>query len=284
MSQDLTTAQVSSFDDMVKQSYQGMGILRATSRLKTGVVGSSHRYTKIGKGIATLRLPQTDVVPMNITYAVATATLADYVAPEYTDIFLQAKVNFDEQRQLANVIAGAITRREDQMLLDALAAASTSLTVANDIGGTDSNYNTAKARDCKRQLDAKGVPSGDRFMVIHTNNLFGLLGDPTAVSADFNTIKALVNGEIDTWLGFKHLTIEDRDEGGLSVDGSLDRTVYAYHGGMGGSIGLAVGIDFRTEVNYIPEKTSHLANGLFSAGSVAIDAEGIVEMTCREPS
>jgi len=49
-----------------------------------------------------------------------------------------------------------------------------------------------------------------------------------------------------------------------------------------GAIGLAVGVNFRTEVNYIPEKTSWLANGLFSGGSVAIDAEGIVEISCTE--
>ena len=47
-------------------------------------------------------------------------------------------------------------------------------------------------------------------------------------------------------------------------------------------IGLAVGINMRTEVNYVPVKTSWLANGIFSAGSVAIDADGIVELTTTE--
>jgi hypothetical protein len=38
----------------------------------------------------------------------------------------------------------------------------------------------------------------------------------------------------------------------------------------------------RTEINYIPEKTSWLVNEVFSANTVAIDAEGIVQITCRE--
>jgi len=38
----------------------------------------------------------------------------------------------------------------------------------------------------------------------------------------------------------------------------------------------------RTEINYIPEKTSHLVNAMFSAGSTHIDAEGIVEITTTE--
>ena len=50
------------------------------------------------------------------------------------------------------------------------------------------------------------------------------------------------------------------------------------------AVGLAVGIDFRSEVNYIPEKTSWLANGLFKAGSVGVDALGIVEITTTEAS
>lgn len=281
MSKTLTTAAISSFDDMVKQSYQGTGKMRPTVRVKTGVVGSTHRFTKQGKGVATPRIPQTDVVPMNVGPANATATLGDWNAPEYTDIFDQQKVNFDEQRTLAFVIAAAIGRREDQIILDALDAASTSLSVSTDIGGTGTNLNTAKYREAKKLLDAKGVPMADRYMTVHTNNIFGLLGDTTATSADFATIRALVDGQIDTWLGFKTIGIEDRDEGGLTLTTGV-RAGFAFHGGMMGSLGHAVGINFRTEVNYIPEKTSWLANGLFSGGAVAIDAEGIVDVAMTE--
>ena len=38
----------------------------------------------------------------------------------------------------------------------------------------------------------------------------------------------------------------------------------------------------KTEINYVPEKTSYLVNSMFSAGSVAIDDEGIVDITCYE--
>ena len=281
MSKSLTTAQVSSFDDLVKQSYQGEGMLRPTVRVKTGIKGNTHRFTKIGKGIATPRIPQTDVVPMNIGYSTATATILDFNAPEYTDIFDAQKVNFDEQRQLAFVIASAISRREDQMIIDALEAASTSLTVSTNVGGTGTNLNTAKYREAKKLLDAGGVPKKDRHMAVHANNLFGLLGDTTATSADFATIRALVDGSVSTWLGFNTVVLDDRDEGGLTLTGAV-RTGWAYHGGPMGSMGHAVGIDFRTEVNYIPEKTSWLANGLFAAGSVAIDAEGIVDVSMTE--
>lgn len=281
MSKNLTNAAIQSFDDMVKQAYQGSSMLRPTVRVKDGVVGSSHRFTNAGKGVATPRIPQTDVVPMNINYTNATANISDWNAPEYTDLFDQQKVNFSERQVLAMIIASAIGRREDQLILDAMAAASTTLTVGTNVGGTGTNLNTAKFREAKKLLDDQGVPQPDRHMVVHSNNIFGLLGDTTATSADFNTIRALVDGQINSWLGFNIHAMESRDEGGLTLSTGV-RTGFAYHGGRMGSTGLAVGINFRTEVNYIAEKTSWLANGLFSAGSVVIDALGLAEVDMTE--
>lgn len=281
MSTGLPTNVISSFDTMVKQAYAASGTVRRTIRTKSGVVGSTHRFPKIGRGQATPRVPQTDVVPMGIAHSSATATLSDWNAAEYTDIFNQAKVNYSEQELLAKIIADATGRREDQLLIDAMDAAGTSLTVATSIGGANTNYNTTKAREWKKLLDKKNVPAQGRYYLGHTNNLHGLLGDTTATSSDFNTIHALVNGTINTWLGAEHIWIGDYDEGGLALSGSI-RKNFAYHGGPAGAVGLAVGIDHRTEVNYIPEKTSWLANGLFSAGAAVIDAEGLVELDCTE--
>jgi hypothetical protein len=281
MSKLLSNAAINSFDALVKQTYQGTGKLRPTVRLKSGVVGSTHKFPKMGKGIATPRIPQTDVIPMGIPHTGAIATLGDWNAPEYTDIFDQAATNIDERKALAYIIASAIGRREDQMIIDALDAVG-AVAVGVNIGGTSTNMNTAKARAAKGILDASGVPVGERVMLIHTDGLNnGMLADTVATSSDYNAVKALVQGELDTWLGFKWLTIENRDEGGLPKV-STTRTCFAYHGGMMGSIGLAIKIDFRTEVNYIPEKTSWLANGIFSAGAIGIDAAGIVEINATE--
>ena len=75
--------------------------------------------------------------------------------------------------------------------------------------------------------------------------------------------------------------IETRVEGGL-VKTANDRACFAFHGGQRGSTGLAVGIDFRTTVDWVPEKTSWLSNGLFSAGSVVIDPLGVVSVVVDE--
>lgn len=281
MSKFLTASAIQGFDDMVKHAPQGQGLLQPHVRVKSGVVGDAYKFPKMGKGTATARIPQTDVVPMNISHSRVTASLTDWNAPEYTDVFDQATNNVSEQRELAYTIGGALGRRKDQLVLDALDAASTSLTVSDDIGGTNTNLNTAKMRKTKQLLDAQGASMMDRKFLAHANNIYGLLGDSDANTFDKNAIKALVDGDIKKWLGFDILQFEDRDEGGLPIATSI-RTCYGFVGGARGAIGLAIGLDQRTEVNYIAEKTSWLSNGLLKAGSVGIEANEIVEISCNE--
>lgn len=279
MAINLSTAFVTLFDAEVKQAYQAQAVLRGAVRVRSGVEGSTYKFPKIGKGVAQVRVPQTDVAPLNVTYGQVTVTLADYIAAEYADIFMQAKVNFDERRELVQVVSSAIGRRQDQIILDALSGSSTSLTVSNDIGGTDTNLNVAKLREAKRLLDGNNVPMDNRHIIIHADSLASLLSETSVTSSDFNTVKALVSGEVNTFLGFTFHTLGDRAEGGLPIDGSSDRTLYAFHRD---AIGMAEGIAPKTEINYVPEKTSFLVASMFSAGATAIDDEGIVKLTCRE--
>jgi len=280
MAVSISNAFVTLFDTEVKQAYQADAVLRNTVRLRTGVTASTHKFPKIGSGVAQVRVPQTDVTPLNVTYSQATVTLTDYIAAEYSDIFNQAKVNFDERQELVQVVAKAIGRRSDQMIIDALSGSGTSLTVANTIGGATTNMNMAKLREAQRLMNANNVPMEERYIVMHASQLSNLLSETQVTSSDFNSVKALVQGEINTFMGFTFNVIGDRTEGGLSGGGSgVDRTVYAYHKM---AVGMAEAMAVRSEINYIPEKTSWLVASMFSAGAIAIDAGGIVAITCRE--
>jgi len=279
MSVSLSNAFVTLFDAEVKQAYQGKAMLVGAVRQRRGVEGSSVRFPKVGRGVATARVPQTDVTPLNVGFSQVTCTLSDWNAAEYSDIFSQAKVNFDERSELVQVVGSAIGRRQDQLILDALNAASGTGTVANSIGGTTTNMNIAKLREAAKILNAKNVPADCRHIIIHANSLAAMLEQTSVTSSDFNTVKALVQGEISTFMGFQFHVLGDRSEGGLPIDGSNDRTLYAFHSS---AIGYAEGIAPRTEINYIPEKTSWLVNAVFSAGAIAIDSEGIVKITARD--
>jgi hypothetical protein len=279
MAVSLSTNFVTLFDAEVKQAYAAEQQLAGTCRTRTGVVGSTVQFPLIGKGVAGIRIPQTDVTPLNIAHTNVTATLSDFAAPEYTDIFDQTHVNYEERSELVQVVAGAIGRRADQIKLDAMVAATPTATVTNDIGGTDSNLNVAKIREAKRQLDGNNVPAGDRFFLMSADGLANLLSETEISSSDFNTVKALVNGQVNTFLGFTFIMMGDRDEGGLTIDGSSDRTSFAWHKD---AMGYAESMAQSTEINYVAEKTSWLVTGKLSAGAVAIDPEGLVEITTRE--
>lgn len=282
MSKFLSAAASTQFDSEVLHEYQGMGSLRTTVTVRTGVVGDTYKFRAMGKGLAKKRgAPQTDVTPMDVSHSLQTATLENWVAPEYTDIFDAAEVNFQERTELAQTIAGALTRREDQLIIDAFdASASYAGTVTIAIGGAASDLNPAKLRRASRYLNQKGVPMTGRCIVIGALQLEALLGNTEATSSDYNTVKALVNGEISSFVGFSFKMIEDRssDEGGLTVAAGV-RDCYAYHTT---STGYASGIDPRTEVNYVPTKVSWLANGMLKAGAVVRNANGLVKVQCDE--
>lgn len=271
----ISTAFVSAFSDDVKHAYQSMGSgLLQRVRVKTGVTGSTYRFHKMGKGQASARIPQSDVVPMNISNSAATATLTDWNAPEYSDVFDLEKISYNERQELVKVVSGAITRRAEQLVITALDAGASSTQVAENFGGTATGLTTTKIRRAKKLMDAAGVPKEDRTFLHDATGLEQLLGSTLVTSSDYNSVKALVQGEVETFMGFKFICFEDRDEGGIVTTSNVTKN-FAFHKD---AIGLAEGMAMRTEINYIPEKTSWLINGLYSAGSVGIDNTGIYEV------
>ena len=282
MATTISPAFITLFEAEVHQAYQATAQLRNVCRTRSGVEGSTVKFPKLAAGTASVRTPSTNVVPTNVAFSSVTATMTDYIAAEYSDVFNQAKVNFDERQELAQMVGAAIGRREDQIILDALTAGTPAATIANTIkttGSGASDLNVGKLIAAKKTLDKNNVPTTDRHVIIHANSLASLLGDERAVSADYSSILALSRGDVNTLLGFTVHMIGDRDEGGLAIDGSSDRTLFAFHKD---SLGLGIGIPPKIEINYVPEKTSWLVTAMYSAGAISVDGNGQVDITCRE--
>ena len=274
MSASLSAAAQQLFDSEVKHAFQSSGKLRDTVTVRNGVVADIYKFRAMGKGLANQKATSADVVAMGVSHSLINCTLSNFNAPEYTDIFDAVEVNFDEKRELAQTIAGALGRRLDQMILDALAAA----TPAASIASASTGLTLAKIIQTGKELNDKGVPSGDRHFVTSAAGMEDMLGDSTITSADYNNVRALMSGDINTFMGFKFHTIETRTEGGLGIASSV-REGFGYHKS---AMGLAVGIDLKTEVNYIAQKTSWLCNGVMKAGAVARDGDGIVSVSWAE--
>ena len=265
MSTNLSSVAQEEFDSEVKHAYQGMKTLRECVTTRNSVVGDKYDFRLMGKGTATARTGSSaDVVPMDIAHSLKVATLVDYEAPEYTDIYDAQTVNFDEVVELATTIAGAMGRRDDQAIITALATSTTTF--------VDATPDLATLTNAASYLNKVEAPSENRFFVCDEAFLKAFLNDTTITSADYASVRALQSGEINTFMGFTFKLIGSaRAEGGLGTG-----VAYAFHKS---AVGHAVGIDMKTRVDWVPHKASWLSMGMWKGGSVAIDVEGIVKIT-----
>jgi hypothetical protein len=260
---------IDSFDAEVKLAYQGVKSLRETVRVKTGVVGSTHKFPVAGSGVATEHNRGNDVVAMNQSRNRVTCVLSDWDAFDYEDILDIEKINFDDKKIIADTCAKAIGRREDQLIIDAVEAAITS----NIVGDGNAAFSLSLVASAAQYLDNNNVPSEDRTIVYTPKQKEQFLSSTTVTSADFNSVKALVAGDINTFYGFKFITIGKRTEGGLPRPTGVEQYAFAYHKQ---AVGLAIGKDMTTMVDWVAEKLAWQVGAVYSAGAVAIDAEGIV--------
>jgi len=275
MSKTLSSVAVTEFDSMVKHAYQGSSLLRPAVTVRNNVVGDTYKFRNMGKGLANQKSTSDLVTPMDVSHSFATATLSNWNAPEYTDMFDAAEVNFDEKQELANTIANSLGRRCDQLVIDAMDAETTYAATVVE-GGT--NLTTAKVIDAQVALRRQGVPNSELFAVVNAGGLDGLLNQEEVTSSDYANVKALVNGDVDTFGGFKFIVVEDRDEGGLTVAADIVDS-YFFHRS---AVGLAIGIDMKTSVDWIADRTSWLCNGALKAGAVSRDGLGIVKVQYDE--
>jgi len=225
----------------------------------------------MGKGLANQKSTSDLVTPMDITHGFAVATLQNWNAPEYTDMFDAQTVNFDEKQELASTIAQSLGRRCDQLVIDAMDAETA---YAGTVAAGTSNLTVKKVIEAQVLLRAQGVPNANLYAAITAQGLGGLLNEEEITSVDYNNVKALVNGDVDTFGGFKFVVVEDRAEGGLTTAGDIVDSYFFSQD----AVGLAIGIDIKTDVDWIADRTSWLCNGMLKAGAVSRDGLGIVKV------
>jgi hypothetical protein len=274
MSISLTNVQQIEFDALVKAVYRSRGfLLRDTVRMKNDVVGNQVSFRKVDQVIAVETGYLQAVTIQDPNYQKANATLLKYTAPTAVDEVQELTVNFDAKMENAMLVAQAMGRRSDQILIDALDA-DPGDTIAN--GGT--NFTYAKFTECLEFFDDNAVPLPERFVAMSANNFRSLLGDDQFVSTFYTKNDVIDRARIREYLGFNVIVIPAMTEGGLPKTGNI-RTALAWHKM---STGAGIGKNFRTEINYIPQNTSFLINGVFSMGAVVIDNRGVLAIDCDE--
>ena len=138
----------------------------------------------------------------------------------------------------------------------------------------DTGLNIGKLRAAKQNLDSNDIdPDIERFMVINAKQLQNLLAETEITSSDFAVVKALVQGEVDTFLGFKFIRTER-----IEVDSNSDHKVL-YWAADGMLLGLAaqpsVKISERADKNHATQVFASM-----SIGSTRMEEEKVGYIEC----
>ncbi|MFA5165582.1 MAG: phage capsid protein [Candidatus Omnitrophota bacterium] len=135
-----------------------------------------------------------------------------------------------------------------------------------------------KLLNAKEILDNYDVDEEEpRFCAVTGTQLKNLLRTTEATSADYNTVKALVKGEINTFCGFNFVKLS-KDILDTDTDGYRRVIAWAKNG-----LALGMSRDMNNRIDEIPGK--HYATQVYSAadaGATRADMDKVVEIKCSE--
>jgi len=256
MSSQITTAFVEQYSANIQMLSQQMGsLLRDKVRVES-VVGKNAFFDQVGSVTAQLRTSRhADTPQVDTPHSRRRLSLADYEFADLIDQQDKVRLLIDPTSSYAQAAAMAMGRAMDDVIITAaLGTASTgetgagSETVQTGVVKGTTGLTVAKLISAKDLLDKADVdPSIPRHIIVGPEQLGNLLGDSEVTSSDFNTVKALVRGELDSYLGFK-FTVSNR----LPKTGN-DRTCIAYaQDGLLLGIGkdISARIDERADKSY----------------------------------
>jgi hypothetical protein len=275
MATSITNAFITQFESEVHMAYQRMGSkLKNIVRNVNNVQGNTVKFQKVAKGSANTKARHAEVVAMNLSHSNVSATLTDYYAADFVDKLDELKTNIDERQVVSQSTAYALGRKTDDIIRDEMDTATAFAKNVNSDAAT--GMSLVKAKNMMETFNGNDVPDdGQRYWVVGPKQWSDLL------SIDqFTRLEYIGQDELPfkggmtakRWLGFLWFV-----HSGLTLD--TDRYTLAFHKS---AVGLGVGSDVKTEVNYIPEKVSHLITSHLSLGATIIDGDGIRVQKCGE--
>jgi hypothetical protein len=292
MSSTVNIAFVQQFKDNCIHLCQQRGSrLRPYIRIKGDIVG---KYTHFE------RLNATDVVKKTTRHADTPLVdsehsrrrclIEDWEWADLVDHQDEIRLLIDPKSLYAQSASMSMGRKQDDLILAAAVGNSYAIDasdassnialpsgqkVAKGFGGSNIGLTLAKVRRGKRIMDAAECPSEGRVIVVNAQMLEEMLGITEVVSADYNSVKALVQGELNTFMGFDWI----RTELVPWVDETNDVKGAICIQGTG--IGLAIGQEIKADIGVRRDKS--LATQVYlcmTFGAVRIEEEKVVEIAC----
>lgn len=287
----IDTALVKQFNANVEILSQQKGSkLRNAVRLKTGIVGETTYIDQIGKTTAVKRTTRHADTPLVDTdYTRRKIDMVDYDWADLIDKADKLKMLADPAGEYTLNASYALGRSiDDELITKAFATAytgkeggtSVSFPAANVVAVGASGLTLAKLLSAKQILDDNDVdPEEERYIALASKQIQDLLNINQFISADYNTVKALVAGARTpfSFMGFTFIPVSSNL---LDVDSNNYRRVICW---AKNGLGLAIGKDIATKIDERVDKNySTQVYATISIGASRLDEDKCVEIKCDE--
>ena len=283
---NVSTAAVQQYTDNIRLLVQQeMGKLRNTVLVDSNFTGEFKFYDQLGADEMTEKVSRNQDTPTDQPdHKRRRVSKRDFVHNKLLDQEDQLNMIVDPKGKYSQSAAMAAARAEDDLIIDAFNATaytgktgsdSTSFDADNQVAAGAVGMTKTKMLSAKLLLDNAEVEAANRYAVMAPQQLNDLLNTTEVTSADFNTVRALVDGDLDTWLGFKIIKSTR-----LAVDGSSSRLTYFYHKA---AMQLAIQKEPTARADQRPDK--NYAWQVFmsmSMGSTRLEEARIVQVACAE--
>lgn len=230
--------------------------------VKSNVKGKTFYQDQIGAWAMDVKSGRNVQTPNNDPIlARRMATMVDYHDARLLDRGDELRMLSDPRSAYTIAAAQSLGRKIDAVIGAALVGTAyygetgaSSITLGTDaisgishIAGTPATLTFARVRAAKKILDKEEVEMEERFFITNPEGLEDLLGETAATSSDYNAVKALIRGEIDTWMGFKWITSTQ-----MPVTGTVTTCAAFQRYGICAAMGQepTVRTDERTDLSY----------------------------------
>lgn len=253
--------------------------------------GKTAYYDQIGQQTASVRTTRgADTILNDTPHARRSVTLQDYQVADLIDDQDKLRMIVDPTSSYAQAQAMAMMRAMDDVIITAATgtaytgvtggtAQALTLSVAKNYvesgAAANSGLTLGKLRRAKFLLDSGDVdPSIPRFIAVTPKQIQDLLQIDEVTSQDYNVIRALVAGEVNTYMGFTFI-VSNR----LALAGT-DRTCFAW--AMDGLL-LSLAKDITVRIDERPDKAyATQVYAEMSLGATRMEEEKVVSITCVE--
>lgn len=296
MADQITTAFIQNYKDTFSSvlSQQTASRLRGSVMVETGVRGEAYYFDQVGTTEGQEYSDRHGDSPLNdVNQARRQVMPLDWDWGKLVDEPDKLRMMIDPASAYVQAARSAFGRWIDDKIIAAAngiaktgkaGATSVAFPAGQKIAVAASKLTVAKLRSARElfgqneadDYDVSGQRSPNLFIACSTQQIMSLLSATEVTSSDYNTVKALAHGEVDSFLGFKFIRTERNQ-----LDGSNDELVLAWHKT---GIGLAVWADIQIEVD--PRRADKKFNPYFylrvTANATRLEEVKVVQIACQK--